>query len=174
MYDFYNVSCYTPNPSSLITNVMSRLVNCLVKALNDALKLPRLIVVIPDMDLCNFVQNRFQPNTYDSPHIIREAVFWILNQFARAIESKKDNFMRRKIGAVIGSEPKVIWVKALYRTCSSCYNRDQCEHFNNELEDLLHGRDCNYILSLNRFMDDDSFFDQRNNLTGLGRIDFSD
>ena len=43
IYDFFNISCLSPNPLSLTNNVIARMVNCLIKALNDAMKVARLI-----------------------------------------------------------------------------------------------------------------------------------
>ena len=42
IYDMYNVRCFTANPLSEIRNVVARLVNALIEALNDAEKLPKM------------------------------------------------------------------------------------------------------------------------------------
>ena len=115
VYDFYNVMCYTPNPNSLIKNVLARLANCLIKVLNDSLKMPRIIIVIPDVDILKFIAAKFGLESIKS--MISAASSWVINQFQHAIEAKKEG--RRKIGAIIGSEPKIVWVKALYGTNSS-------------------------------------------------------
>ena len=51
MYNYFNISCFTSNPKSFERNTLARIVNCLVKALNDTVKLPRLILVVPDEDI---------------------------------------------------------------------------------------------------------------------------
>ena len=48
IYDMYNVRCFTANPLSEVKNVAARLVNALIKAVNDAEKLLKSIIVIPD------------------------------------------------------------------------------------------------------------------------------
>ena len=111
IYDYFNVSCFTPNPDSIVRNVLSRFVNCVTKALNENVKLPRLILVISDGDIIQFVRK-----IADTDHVelfVDSALKWIINQMTRAIDTAKDNIQRHKPGAVLSYEPKIIWIKMM-------------------------------------------------------------
>ena len=51
IYEEFNVKCFTKNPLTNVHSVATRLVNALIKALNDHNHLPRLIIVIPNRDM---------------------------------------------------------------------------------------------------------------------------
>ena len=51
LYEQYNVSCFTTVPQSLTRNMLARLVNCFIKALNDTTKLPQLVLIAVDWDI---------------------------------------------------------------------------------------------------------------------------
>ena len=40
IYQEFNVRCFTANPLSEVKQVLARILNCLIKALNDSTKLP--------------------------------------------------------------------------------------------------------------------------------------
>ena len=60
LYDYFNISVFTTNPESMLKDVLARLVNCVVKALNDNNKLPRFIVVIPNDNNLQHIKSIFQ------------------------------------------------------------------------------------------------------------------
>ena len=51
IYEYYNITCITSSPSSSIKTPLVRMTNALIKGLNDFIKLPKYIVVIPDNDI---------------------------------------------------------------------------------------------------------------------------
>ena len=97
-------NCFIPSPNSHVKHVIARLVNCIIKALNDAKKLPKVMVIIPDWDILKFLD--IDPDDEGAFVIIRKALDWILTQIQRVIEAKKDNFQRRKPGSVLSNKPK--------------------------------------------------------------------
>ena len=106
-----HTKCFTSQPLTSVKSIPTRLVNALIKALNDNNKLPHLMIFMPDWDIVNYV-NYFQSGVKE---IFNETINWILAQVMRAIQSKKDSLAHRKPGAVITSQPKVIWVKMMER-----------------------------------------------------------
>ena len=122
-----------PNPSTSVTDVLGRIVNCLIKALNGTLKLPRLIIIIPDEDFLQFLENKH--HAAGNRLLIQGAVTWIINQMICAIDAKKDNLSRRKPGSILANEPKIIWVKILDKTNTITDQINLCDHFNIILED---------------------------------------
>ena len=78
IFEYYNVSCFTPNPNTILTDVLARMVNCLIKALNDAVKIPCLILVIPDEDIMTFID--YPGDGSGSKFVFGGAITWIVNQ----------------------------------------------------------------------------------------------
>ena len=88
---------------------MARIVNCFINALNDNMKLPRLVVIIPDHDILNYIYHY----TSGISLICGSAIDWITSQVDRAVEIRKDYLRVRSIGAVSANEPKFLWIRAL-------------------------------------------------------------
>ena len=97
MYKYFNVTCFTSNPQSLVKNTLARFVNCLIKSLNDKSKLPRIILVIPDADLMKFIKKSADHDYENMQMFIEGALNWVMNQMTRAVDAKKDNLHRRKL-----------------------------------------------------------------------------
>ena len=168
MYDYYNIKCFTPNPSSVLKNVMARIVNCFIKALNDHNKLPRLVIIIPDVDILKQI-NHFG---FGVKLLLHEAIDWILNQMQRAVEAKIDILRNKRPGAVVVNEPKFIWVKAINRLNGYSKVLALRRKFNETLEGHLAGKMNHYILDVNDKLADCNFCDQNNKLNGFGRERF--
>ena len=80
IYDMYNIRCFTANPLSEVRNVAARLVNALIKALNDAEKLPKMVLILPDWDLLRFVNYTDR----NAEVVLEEMLNWIINNMKRA------------------------------------------------------------------------------------------
>ena len=163
LFDQYNVHCFTPSPQSLLRDVLVQMINCLIKALNDTLKLPRLIVVIPEEDLLKFIM---KPSVSVSK-MSAEAFTWLMNQVDYAIEAKKDNLTMRKPGAVV-FDPKIIWVKMINRIRRYIKTLANRKAFNETLEHLISNRPRHYLLDIIDVMEDGSLVDSMNHLNGYG------
>ena len=156
VHDFYNVQFFTANPLSEITNIMTRMVNSLVKALNEVKVLPRIILVIPDDNILHQV-GKLNPST-DALIVIEKAVNWMLTQMERAISSKKEYLRKRKPGAVTSGEPKVIWVKMLKRY-NACNNLMQIRNmFNDTVEKCMLDKSAHYIIDICEKLSDPCYF----------------
>ena len=166
MYDFYNVSCFTPNPQSLTTNVIARLVNSFIKALNDTNKIPRIVLIIPEDDLLTYLFK--QNEEFGIGTITFKVLNWISTQMTRATDAKKDDLKRVKPGAVIPTEPKFIWVKMLNRVNARSDLLALRSKFNEVLEEVLYKKDQHYIIDIVTAMADSSFYDKNNYINGEG------
>ena len=165
IFDYYNIQCFTPNPKSLVSEVLAKFVNCLVKALNQTLKLPKLVVVIPDDDILRYV---FE-DTEECKRLTKTAIRWVVNQMIRAVDAKKDNMSRRKPGAVMAKEPKFIWIKMFDRISSRERLYDYREMYNECLETLLAEKEEHYILDVNVHLQESGLFDSGDCLNAHGR-----
>ena len=109
VYDYFNVTSYMTDPMNNTQSVYARILNSLLKALNDATKLPRINLLIPDQDILDDIDY-----SHEGKSIIMGGVFeWLVNQVQRAITSKKEDMRNIRPGAVIVNEPKTIWLKML-------------------------------------------------------------
>ena len=170
LHKMYNVQFFTANPLSEVKNIMTRLVNSLVKALNDAKYLPRIILVVLDDDILHQI-GKLKVGT-DAIIILEKAINWVMLQMERAITSKKDGLKKKKPGAVVTSKPKVIWVKMLKRY-NACNHLMQVRNTYNEVvEKAMVDRTNHYIIDLAEKMGAPTYFNKTApfDLTGDGRM----
>ena len=101
VYQYFIISTFTTNPLSDQDDVLARLVNCFIKGLNDNIRLPSLLVVIPDHDLLNYVAQYTMGNSTQEQlleRVFRWAIQWIAGQLDHAIEIRKDYLQIRNTG----------------------------------------------------------------------------
>ena len=172
IYDFYNVRCFIRNPLSDVKNVLTRLVNALVKVLNEATKLPRFIRVIPNQDIVTYIKRNWSSKHCDI--IANIAVKWIINVMVKAVSTKKDMLSRVKPGAVEGMEPKIVWVKMLRRPQlnKSMVTSEFRWSFNRSLEHHLTDRKLHYIIDPTAVVDDPGLFTNIGLLNNGGKLKF--
>ena len=125
MYDKYNVKCFSSHPLTKIKEALARLVNALIHGLNEqrdnnteipkekviSAFLPRYILVIPDWDIVKHI-GHYQ---YGVSLIAQKVIHWIVSNMTKAVQSRKDDLEREKIGATHHSEPKIIWLAMINR-----------------------------------------------------------
>ena len=168
IYEEYNVRCFTANPLSEVKQVPERLVNCLIKALNENNKLPRIVVVIPDWDLVRYMQI-----FYGIESAAQKIISWIADNMIKSVKAKEDELYRKKPGAVVYGKPKFIWVKMINR-----FNGEFDRHltvrskYNRGLELAMMEKRNHYIIDPNEGLNDPAYFTQLNDLNGDGRIKF--
>ena len=177
IYEYFNIFCITPNPDSLVKNVLAKFMNCIIKALNDSVKLPRIILFIPDLDIIRYICRTvtvLDADLSDLHLFVEGALNWIINQVAWAIDAAKDNLQRRKPGAILSYEPKMVWVKMMDRIGTGSRSKSLALRniFNTTLGDKLSGRTGHFIIDIDQAMDDASFFDADNHLNEYGRHHF--
>ena len=168
IYQQYTVKCFTSSPSTKTESVPAGMVNSIVKALNDAHKLPRFIIIIPDWDLLHYSDH----NTYGVEAVTQWAVGWMVSNIIKAIEMRKDQIYNSKRGAVVATEPKVVWVKMLQRMRSYDKILTVRSKFNSTVETLIANKWRHYIIDINPILCDVAYFTKTNQLTGEGIILF--
>ena len=174
IYEMYNICCFTANPLSELKNVVACLVNALIKARNDAEKLPRIIMVLLDWDLVKYIGFKH----VHTKIIFSEVLDWIINNMKRAVQSKRDHLMRKKAGAVTDNDPKIIWVKMINRFGDGNFKKNdpmlralsQKGKFNHVLEDRLTAEQAHYVMDVNMAVNDGKYFTAANQLNGDGRV----
>ena len=168
VFEFYNVSCFTTNLLSEMKDVLARLVNSFVKALNENVYLPRLVVVIPEDDLLHFIDHFCSGISL----ISSVAINWIVNQMERAVEAIKDYLQRQCLGAIAPNEPKFIWVKAISKGFRKTESTVKYK-YNPEMEEALTNQRNHYIMSLQRSFNS-THFNSRGKFTASGNVRFWD
>ena len=168
MYQYYNVFCFTPNPKSVLRNVLARLVNCLIKALNNAKKMPRMIIIIPENDLVEYLSHK----NFDMKVLANKALNWVMNQMVRAVDAKIDNLRLRCPGAIVTTEPKFIWVEMFNRVTDFTKLPSVRHKYIEALQEQIRKRTRHYIIDINESMMDTSLFDMANQLNGRGTVHF--
>ena len=135
MYDFYNVIFHKENITSLNENVLLHYINAITHGLNNEKKLPRIILIIPDGDILQFI-NHFN---FGISYILGSLLSWLINQIDTAIDCKKSEFRKEQPSIISSNEPKVISVKIHNHPKGQSQLLATRNKFNNILENLLHG-----------------------------------
>ena len=139
LYQYYNVHCLHENMLSTNKNVLSQLVNATIKTLNAQPRLLRFLVCVPDLDVFKYV-NHFG---FGISHILGTCINWIIKNIEQAIDSKKDEYRRRRPGVLIPNEPKIVWVCIPHQPG---HDQTKIVKFNTILEDILVGKHNHYII----------------------------
>ena len=168
VYTMYNVRCFTSKPACLVQNIPARIVNCLIKALNEAFSIPRFIVVVPDWDILRFI-NHF---TYGVEILVQESLDWMIDNMKKVIRDKKDQLFKIHNGSVVSTQPKIIWVKMLQRMRSYEKILTVRGKYNSVLKSTLAEESLHYIIDPNPILRDSAYFARDNHLNSDGSILF--
>ena len=163
MYEFYNLSFHYGD--QLKKHTLASILNALCKAFNEVIRLPRYIIVTPDWDILKLIKYV----GFGISGIIGHCLHWLLLEFDRIIECRKDAIRRRRPSAVSPFKPKVIWVKMLDRPLSQ---PDRIftvrSKFNSILEDVVKSKRNHYVITFDRLANDDRNFLSNNMLSARG------
>ena len=111
IYDHYNIQCKVPDIASKMRNSLGRMVNCLIEALNEKDRIPRLIILIPDWDIVKDI-NHYK---FGISFMLGRSMNGLCQEFEKLLEIKVEELYKRKKGAIVAGEPKFIWVKMVKR-----------------------------------------------------------
>ena len=168
VYRYFNVRCFTSNPETNDKTVIARLVNCLIKALNEEEKLPHIIVMIPNWDIVQHMGH----TSFGIIKMSTRVLHWIITNVDHAVAAKKDRLNKLHPGAVVHNEPKIIWVKMMNRLFQYDKFLTIQRKFNTVLENLLADRKGHYLVDLHPALNDATLFIAPNNLNGDGMAVF--
>ena len=160
IFEYYNVSSYTQHPFTAPKNVLLQMTNELVKGLNEHVRLPRMIVVIPDWDILRFIDHF----AYGVSTVTGICLHWVINNMEHYIEARKDELRRKKLGAVTPNEPKIIWVMMFNRVNGTSKMLAVRKKYNTVLEELLSKRRYHYVLDVSQAIEELRNFTHDNQL----------
>ena len=124
--------------------------------------------MIPNWDIMKYVDH----NRSNFDVIIGTILNWLINAINRAVQSKKDMLYSRKPGSIVSSEPKIIWVKTLYRSEFAKATHARADQFNNLLNNLLLKKKFHHIMSINSALDMAEFYTSEDQLNDEGCVIF--
>ena len=122
--------------------------------------------MIPDWDILHYI-DYFD---YGIEMVCDAVIDWMVTQVERIIEAKKEQIYKIKPGAVMSSEPKVVWVKMLQRMTTYEKILTVRSKFNQTMERIMSERRNHYILDVNHILRDPTFFTRENRLNGDGKV----
>ena len=157
------------NPLSQVRQVPARLLNCMVKVLNECKdKLPQLIIMILDSDLVRYIQKE----SAECDEAYDKILYWLVKNIEKSLDAKKDDLYRKRKGAIAGGEPKIIWVAMLNHM--GYFDRASIKYqvFNKAVLRSIADRKHHYYLDITVDLEDSGYFTKHNNLTGDGRVKF--
>ena len=113
MIRMFNVMCFTPHWT---VKGLAKLINPLVDALNNRIRLPKFILMVPDRD---FIINMITPK-HSNSLIIGATLHYIIKEFDKIIDRRLTEIEEFKPGVGFLKEdlPNVIWVRMLRRPSS--------------------------------------------------------
>ena len=150
--------------------LIGKMLNSLIKKLNEVKHLPRYIVIIFDKELIvdGQIFNFGARETYEY------ALRWFVNNVACMIDTRKDDIRKKRPGALSpGSEPRFIWVEALSRPevlLAKCVYSLICK-FNAALEEVVAEERHSHVLKV-EVQINNSNFDRLGSLTPIGQIEY--
>ena len=166
MLDQYTVSSHIMGEINGISSPAARIQNCLIRQLDKCQTLPRFIVFVPDNDIIKSSTIDFYD--YSTRKMCDEITKWMAEDFINKISKRKSELLKVKGGAVLPGEPKIIFIKMIYRL-----KKDEVQavrnHFNAALENSLVEKLNVFIMSINL---PSSCFDHTNCLTAQGQLEF--
>ena len=111
MGEFFNTKQFNPNFGSV---GLTRMLNPLIQALNKNKKLPKYILIFPEIDFLSMLAQQASTSSV----VIGAAIHWLIKEYDILLDRRKMNLLDRKPGALINNcdiFPKVIWVRILKR-----------------------------------------------------------
>ena len=172
LYQFFNIQAFYAGTETK-GNIMSRLLNSFIEALNENTKLPRYVIMIPDWDIV-----RSTNFDYGATTMFEEMIGYLCKQINKCITRCRDDIMSKKPGALSSTfEPRVIWICMINRPIED--SKDMKElmihrgKFNRTLDNNITKERYMYIMNINAFEEDSGNLLNANfHLTKEGKQEF--
>ena len=103
MKEHFGVTAFMNNSLDVNRSILSRMRNCLIKAIEDKYLLPKLIVILMDADILSCTKDE-QMTVYTS------LINWLAVEFNKLVNIHKDRLPMR---AVKGEYPHFVWIAPL-------------------------------------------------------------
>ena len=106
VWHHFEVSGFMTNSArSIDSNIISRMRSMLVGAIRDQKLFPKVIVMVPDMDIVNYLLQRNATSSY----VMGKTLYWLMNEFRKIISGYKDQLPPK---AKKATYPHIIWIQA--------------------------------------------------------------
>ena len=164
----YNVRPFTSSKKFSRENVLARINNSFVKALNENPILPKAIVFVLGDEILKLLNY----NGYGISMMIGKTIYWLINKISRHIETCREALTIRKPGALTPGEPKIVWLNLLTRPGVDQQTENR-EKFNSILKQAT--EDSSLGMTMAATPEDRiqyHWFDLNGNMTHEGRTDF--
>ena len=154
IYKQYNISYLIEDQLEGNTNAVAKILNAVIKGLNETAKLPRFIIIIPENDILKSV-NYFG---FGISVLVGRCLNWLVTQIDRAVEARREKVKKIRPGAVFHNEPKYVWLKVF--DCPSIQHPmfTVREKYNAILEEILASKCNHFIINVNKAMSNPTFF----------------
>ena len=114
----FEVSGFMTNSTrSIDFNIISRIRSTLVGAIWDQKLFPKVIILVPDMDIVNYLLQCNAANSY----VMGKILYWLMNEFRKIISGYKDQLLPK---AKKVNYPHLIWIQA---PCHDSFPKDYNE-----------------------------------------------
>ena len=167
LYEAFNVK-YLHTKTLASSDVPARIMNGLVNGMKEYVRLPKYLIVILDDELITHI------NHFDTGFRVMSGglINWMANNIIRAIEFRKKDLLRIRVGAVSVGDPKVIWTKLMSH--NKGYDRVMTvkTKYNNTLDDILSQKSGHLIMDFAKAMEHPGLYTEKNSLTQDGRIQY--
>ena len=128
---------------ALDKNSVSQLNNQLYKAIKEQTYLPRILIIVPDDNLIQFIVSKNDTSPYTFGNIIH----WLMMECGRAVKSQKDFLPEKSKHAIY---PHFIWIEAPCHLNISPANNQLREKFNNCMRSMVQIVDNTSVLALKK------------------------
>ena len=157
IYEYFNVFCFFTSHRQFQNNIIARVQNAIVKAFNRREKLPKYIIMILNSDLLEST-NHF---TYGVKSMLVRWVSYLSKFIEKCISICKEQLFKIHPGAVVGANPRVVWVKMINKPqvppTDACYRIQLLTHkFNTVIDDLTKAKRGNHTMMI-RALEDPHF-----------------
>ena len=152
------------NNSHSIRNTLARLINPIIDELNEAIRMPKYVIMVPDWDILRGMKNLDFGVTYMSGR----SIVWLCSELEKLFDARRQDLYAKTKGSILSDEPYIIWVKAIKRPrrCDAMAVRHK---FNDAMNNTIAHYRNNHIMNVRV---DQNLFDLSNNLLPAGKIQF--
>ena len=173
IFEYYNVFGYYANPLSQTRGVMARMFQALAEGLNSTMRLPKFILVIPDI---NFTRSTLRHN-YGMTIIFEDCIIYFAKQLECYIHTRQEDLKSKRLGAV-SFKTRLIWLKMIDRPAIPNHpdeNRQKClsgrGKFNKCLDQLVGTCSGHHIMSI-QSLTEPNHFNSFGQLSHVGTIEY--
>ena len=110
IFEYYNVDGFFTNPMSMTRGIMARMLHALAEGLNSRTKLPKFVILLPDID---FPRSTLQHN-FSMNLVFEDCLIYFVKKIERFFALRREDLKNKQLGAV-PFETRFIWVKMIDR-----------------------------------------------------------